>query len=48
MVDLLKIVKDQGKDQDDIEFPVSEQDLVAIIKMVEEKLIGKKLGLGTT
>lgn len=45
MVDLLKIVKDQGKDQDDIEFPVSEQDLVAIIKMVEEKLIGKNLGL---
>ncbi len=45
MVDLLKIIKDQGQTLDEAEFPVSEQNLCAIIKMTEDKLIGKNLGL---
>lgn len=45
MVDLLKLVKDQTTNQDEIEFPISEQRLVSIIEMVEEKIINKNLAL---
>lgn len=41
MVDLLKLVKEQ----EDFVFPISAQHLSQIIKMVEEKLINKNLGL---
>ncbi len=41
MVDLLKLVKDQ----EEFTFPVSEQHLSTIIKMVEEKTINKTVGL---
>lgn len=45
MVELLKLVKDQDKDQEEIVFPISEQRLVEIIKMVEEKILNKNLAL---
>ncbi len=41
MVDLLKLVKEQ----EEFVFPISEIDLVAIIKMVEEKTINKTVGV---
>ncbi len=41
MVDLLKLVKEQ----EDFVFPISEEDLCEIIKMVEEKTINKTVGL---
>lgn len=41
MVDLLKLVKEQ----DEIIFPIDEQKLTTIIKMVEEKTINKTVGL---
>lgn len=41
MVDLLKLVKEQ----EELTFPISEQNLTAIIKMVEEKTINKTVGL---
>ena len=41
MVDLLKLVKEQ----EEFSFPISEEQLVEIIKMVEEKLINKTIGL---
>ena len=41
MVDLLKLVKEQ----EEFVFPISEQHLVEIIKMVEDKLINKTVGL---
>ncbi len=45
MVELFKLVKNQDKDQDEIVFPITEQRLVAIIKMVEEKVLNKNLAL---
>ncbi len=41
MVDLLKLVKEQ----EEIVFPLSEQHLAQIVKMVEEKVINKTVGL---
>lgn len=41
MVDLLKLVKEQGE----LIFPVSEKNLTSIIKMVEDKVINKTIGL---
>ena len=41
MVDLLKLVKEQ----EEFSFPISEEDFVEIIKMVEEKTINKTVGL---
>lgn len=41
MVDLLKLVKEG----EEFVFPISEQDLACIIKMVEEKQINKTIGL---
>lgn len=41
MVDLLKLVKEQ----EEFVFPITEQQLVEIIKMVEEKEINKTIGL---
>ena len=41
MVDLLKLVKEQ----EDFVFPILEEDLCEIIKMVEEKTINKTVGL---
>lgn len=43
MVDLFKIVKEQS--QDEIVFPVSEEYLTDIIKLVENKQINKNIGL---
>lgn len=41
MVDLLKLVKEQ----EEFSFPISEEDFVEIIKMVEEKKINKTVGI---
>jgi len=41
MVDILKLVKDQ----EEFEFPISEKNLATIVKMVEEKVINKTVGL---
>lgn len=41
MVDILKLVKEQ----EEFAFPISEKNLAAIIKMVEEKIINKTVGL---
>ncbi len=41
MVDLLKLVKEQ----EDFVFPIAEEDLCEIIKMVEERVINKTVGL---
>lgn len=41
MVDLLKMVKDQ----EEFVFPVTEEQLVAIVKMVEDRLINKTIAL---
>lgn len=41
MVDLLKLVKEQ----EELTFPISEKNLTAIIKLVEEKTINKTVGL---
>ena len=41
MVDLLKLVKEQ----EEFEFPIDEKSLAGIVKMVEEKVINKTVGL---
>ncbi len=41
MVDLMKLVKEQ----EEFSFPISEKDLSTIIKMVEDKVINKTVGL---
>ena len=43
MVDLFKIVKEQ--ETEEIIFPITEEDLTEIIKMVEDKLINKNVAL---